>query len=72
MISTNQETPIRITRLPEVKALTGLSRSTIYQRISDGTFPAQVNLGARAVGWIEKDILDWIESRIQIRDQEVT
>lgn len=72
MISTNQETPIRITRLPEVKALTGLSRSTIYQRISDGSFPAQVNLGARAVGWIEKDILDWIESRIQIRDQEVT
>jgi len=70
MNDTNQEATIRITRLPEVKALTGLSRSTIYQRISEGTFPAQINLGARAVGWIEKDIQGWIESRVNARDQE--
>lgn len=67
----NQETQLRITRLPEVKALTGLSRSTIYQRITDGTFPAQINLGSRAVGWLASDIQNWIDSRIEARDQEV-
>ena len=40
-----------ILRLPEVKKSTGLSRSTIYLRISQGTFPKPVCLGRRAVGW---------------------
>jgi prophage regulatory protein len=45
-----------ILRLPAVKARTGLSRSTIYQRVREGTFPRPVNLGKRAVGWIEAEI----------------
>jgi prophage regulatory protein len=45
-----------ILRLPSVKALTGLSRSTIYLRISDGSFPKPVSLGARAVGWPEHEV----------------
>ena len=53
-----------ILRLPAVKARTGLSRSTIYQRVSDGTFPKQISLGSRAVGWIEESIGDWIEQQI--------
>ena len=40
---------------PTVKARTGLSRSTIYLRISRVTFPAPVSLGGRAVGWISSD-----------------
>jgi prophage regulatory protein len=40
-----------IIRLPEVKAYTGLSRSTIYLRINDGLLPKPISLGARAVGW---------------------
>ena len=51
-------------RLPAVKALTGLSRSTIYERMAEGTFPRQISLGARAVGWIEQSISDWIEQQI--------
>lgn len=53
-----------ILRLPEVIERTGLSRSSIYQRISNGTFPDQVVLGAgaRAVGWRESDIDEWIAS----------
>ena len=43
----------RIMRLPEVKLVTGLSRSTIYFRIALGTFPKQVSLGGRAVGWLK-------------------
>jgi len=50
--------------LPEVLARTGLSRATIYQYIKAGRFPAQITLGIRAVGWIESEIDDWIETRI--------
>jgi prophage regulatory protein len=51
-----------ILRLPAVKARTGLSRSSIYLRISAGTFPKPVSLGARAVGWMEKHVDDWLAS----------
>lgn len=53
----------RIIRLPEVQALTGLSRSTIYSRANEGTFPAQIPLGARAVGWYEDEVNAWVEQR---------
>ncbi len=54
-----------ILRIPEVKRSTGLSRSTIYLRIAQGTFPKPVNLGGRAVGWIEAEIEEWLEQRIE-------
>ena len=54
-----------ILRLPNVKARTGLSRSTIYLRISEGSFPKPISLGERAVGWLESDIQDWIQKRIK-------
>jgi len=54
-----------ILRLPIVKARTGLSRSTIYQRVADGNFPKPVNLGARAVGWLEAEIDAWLTAQIE-------
>ncbi len=54
-----------ILRLPIVKQRTGLSRSTIYLRISEGQFPKPVSLGGRAVGWIESEINDWLEQQIE-------
>lgn len=51
----------RILRLPEVKHLTGLSRSSIYSKITQGEFPKQINLGGRSVGWSEKEIHAWID-----------
>lgn len=53
-----------ILRLPEVKARTGLSRSTIYARISEGRFPKSISLGDRAVGWLEHEIQEWLDTRI--------
>lgn len=53
-----------IIRLPTVKARTGLARSTIYLRISQGTFPKQVSLGGRTAGWIESEIEAWLSNRI--------
>ena len=55
----------RILRLPTVKGKTGLSRSTIYLRIKEGTFPKQVTLGERAVGWIESEIDSWLAAQIE-------
>ena len=59
--------PHTMLRLPTVKARTGLSRSTIYLRISRGTFPASVSLGGRAVGWIEAEVQAWLTARIAQR-----
>ena len=54
-----------ILRLPEVKKSTGLSRSTIYMRISQSAFPKPVSLGGRAVGWLEAEIQEWLQRRIE-------
>ena len=55
-----------IYRLPEVKQRTGLQRSTIYKLMSDGLFPRSVSLGARAVGWFEAEIEEWITERVRL------
>jgi prophage regulatory protein len=59
-----QDRPPRLLRLPAVLARVGLSRSTIYNRISEGTFPAPVRLGERSVAWLEQSIDQWIEDRV--------
>ena len=53
-------------RRKQVETRTGLSRSTIYQHIKDGAFPRPVLLGARAVGWLESDVSDWIAARVKV------
>jgi prophage regulatory protein len=58
-----------IIRLPQVKQRTGLSRSTIYSLIKDGQFKAPINLGARAVGWLESDVSEFIEARVKVSRQ---
>jgi len=59
-----------ILRLPAVKDRIGLSRSSIYVHISEGTFPSSIKLGPRAVGWLESDIQAWIEKRIALSKKE--
>ena len=51
-------------RLPQVKTITGLSKSTIYSRISEGAFPKQIPLGPRLVVWVEADIQKWISEQV--------
>ena len=55
-------------RLPTVIELTGYRRTTIYEKISAGTFPAPVKLGPRAIAWIEEEIKEWMDERIAERD----
>jgi prophage regulatory protein len=80
MSATSQNEPKmtnNILRLPSVIASTGLSRSTIYLRITQGVFPKSVSLGARAVGWPASEIAALNAARIagksnsEIRDMVV-
>jgi len=60
----------RILRLPAVKARVGLSRSTIYLRIAQGSFPEPVSLGGRAVGWVEDEVAALNAARIAGKTDE--
>jgi prophage regulatory protein len=55
-----------IYRLPKVKAVTGLSRSTLYSEIAKGAFPKPVPLtdDGRAVGWPSSEVDAWVASRV--------
>lgn len=61
---------MRIIKLKEVMECTGLGRSSIYKQISDGTFPKNVSLGYRAVGWVDSEVDEWILEKIAERDNE--
>ena len=63
------DTTTKIIRLPEVKATTGLGRSTIYLRMAAGDFPRTISLGGDRVGWVESEVQAWIKNRIAQRDQ---
>ena len=54
----------KIIRLPAVKEKTGLSRSSIYLRMTKNDFPKSISLGDRAIGWLESDIEQWLDDKI--------
>ena len=54
----------RLIRIKEVCRVTGLSKSTLYAKIADGSFPRSVQLTERCVAWNEADIEAWIQERI--------
>ena len=59
--------PDRIVRLKTVLARTGLSRSTIYRKIAEGTFPPQIRISVNGAGWRESDINRWIADPVAWR-----
>lgn len=56
-------------RLKQVRALVGLSRSAIYDRIRRGDFPRPVAIGARAVAWPSSSIAEWQARQIEQSDR---
>lgn len=60
----------RILRRAEVEKLVGLRRSSIYAAIERGEFPRQLQISKRAVGWLEADILRWIEERVAKKESK--
>ena len=73
--TTNQKH--RFIRLPEVLSRTGFGRTSIYRKMEDGSFPKSLKLGgppkdpnefdSRAIAWLEAEVDQWIESRIEDR-----
>jgi len=61
----------RILRLADVQRVTGLRHSALYEAIARGQFPKQVRLTAKAVGWVESEVDDWLAARIAERDGAV-
>lgn len=63
---------LRILRRKQVESRTGLSRSTIYARMAEGSFPRPIDLGGgRAVGWIEAEIEAWLQTLIECSRKSV-
>jgi len=56
------ETSDRILRIKTVLDRTGLSRSTLYRKVQNGTFPAQVRISARCAGWRESAVNAWMQN----------
>ena len=56
-------------RLKQVKSLIGLCRSSIYNKINEGTFPRPVRLGPQSVAWLQSEVQLWMNERIADRDQ---
>src|SRR5882672_2085205 len=52
-------------RLPGVKEITGLSKSSLYALIGEKRFPAPVRLGARTVAWLRSEVRQWALERIR-------
>lgn len=56
------EDPDRILRITSVLKRTGLSRSALYRRIEKGTFPEQVQISDRCVGWRLSAVKAWLRN----------
>ena len=65
--SVSKPEPDRIIRLKTVLSRTGLSRSTIYRKINEGTFPAQIRISVNGAGWHESEINRWIADPVSWR-----
>jgi prophage regulatory protein len=81
MNTNSQPTPKtkhRFIRLSEVMSRTGYGRTSIYRKMEDGSFPKSLKLGgppkdpnefdSRAIAWIEEEVDQWIEDKIEDRD----
>ncbi len=58
---------MKFLRLKEVMAITALSRSSIYKFMNEERFPQSVPLGDRAVAWLESEVEEWMEEKLQYR-----
>ena len=64
------QTELKILRLPEVISIVGMSRSSIYKKISCGLFPQPVSLGSRAMGFLNSEIGEYLTAIVQGESRE--
>ena len=58
------KTEIKFLRLPQVKEITTLSRSSIYRMVAAGDFPKQIPVGSNQVVWVKQQVEEWMEQQI--------
>jgi prophage regulatory protein len=63
--NSSQHSELRLIRLKEVLAICGKSRSSVYDAIKKGDFPAPIKLHGRSSAWIKSEILQWVEGCIR-------
>ncbi|MFV8867330.1 helix-turn-helix transcriptional regulator [Serratia fonticola] len=63
----NENVHIRLIRLPDVMMITGLKRSTVYNKMKSGKFPKSVSIGERSIAWVESEINSWVANNISRR-----
>ena len=66
-VSTVLQTSPHLIRLPQVKEITGISRSEIYRRIAASSFPKSARLGYRTSAWALAEINLWVSERLAER-----
>jgi prophage regulatory protein len=59
-----ENSQVRILKRKQVEERTGLPRSSIYAAMAAGEFPGQIKLSAKSVGWVECEVVAWINARI--------
>jgi prophage regulatory protein len=60
----------RVLKMPDVIAVTGLRRTSIYNLVNSGRFPKPIKLSERAIGWLATEITAWQQARAAARDTE--
>lgn len=59
-------------RMPEVRRRTGLSATSVYRKMAEGTFPPQVRLGPKMVAWYQSDIETFISDPMGYRSKSAS
>jgi len=68
--SAAMQNPIKLVRLPQVMAMTGLRKTKIYELNAEGAFPRRVRITAHSVGWVEAEVQAWLVHRIESSARE--
>ena len=68
MLSIKENIVMRILSKRQLKELVLYSPQHIARLEKAGTFPKRVQIGINRVGWVEREVLDWLQERIDRRD----
>ncbi|RAO74950.1 helix-turn-helix transcriptional regulator [Dyella jiangningensis] len=60
--------PIRLIRMPAVRAITSLSRAWIYALEKQGRFPKRLKIGDRTSAWVEAEVIAWVQAQADARE----
>lgn len=64
---TETQFPIKFLKITDVKAITGISQTTIYDKMSRGEFPKNISInGTRCVVWVESEIYAWNAEQLRL------